>query len=220
MKNTIIALYINLLFVVFSNSAFAQYEVTTSVGDGPFGAFVLSPGETVDIDILLNEFDFGDPFFPRLGMGNSDGLNSFSIGVDLDGVGVSIESETDVAINSLFDDSSELSVDLLPTGVEFTGGTLNANGIEVPENDFGFFSLVLATVTVTGVVPDSEVSITASAHTNGEPIVFADGSEVAAENLGLGGIQILVSVPEPSSSLLLFGIGGFALTARKRRRAV
>ena len=60
MKNSIIALCINLLFVVFANSAFAdEFEVTTSVGDGPSGAFVVSAGETVDIDIILSEFDFG-----------------------------------------------------------------------------------------------------------------------------------------------------------------
>jgi len=171
--------------------------VTTSVGDGPSGAFVVSAGETVDIDIILSEFDFGQSSFPRLGIGNSDGVTSFSFGVEFSGSGVTIESEADVAINPVFDNASELSVEL--------------------------HSLVLATVTVTGVVPDSETSIIASLHTNGEPVLFADGSEEATRNFSLGGIEILVTpaaVPEPSASLLLFGMGSFVLTVRKRRRAV
>ena len=224
MKNSIIALCINLLFVVFANSAFAdEFEVTTSVGDGPSGAFVVSAGETVDIDIILSEFDFGQSSIPRLGIGNSDGVTSFSFGVEFIGSGVIIESEADVAINSVFDNASELSVELLSDGAQFTAGTSAADGIEVLPDLFNNHSLVLATVTVTGVVPDSETSIIASLHTNGEPVLFADGSEEATRNFSLGGIEILVTpaaVPEPSASLLLFGMGSFVLTVRKRRRAV
>ncbi len=186
-------------------------------------SYTVVEGSTVDITFLLREtVTNGD--VARLAVGGNDGLFAFGLNADFGsftgGAGSTVASASDVAIEAIFDDAGANSVALVGSSVDVNGNTSNGNGIEIAATAPDVYELTLATLTVTAGDLGSVTTFTLDDHTNTAGIfsLFADAfvaDSVAA--YGSTEVTVVSAIPEPASTLILFGVATMGLVRRRRR---
>lgn len=181
----------------------------------------VAPGSTVDIDFFLRETATGGST-PRLAPGNGNGLFSYGLNIDFSSftgtAGSTIASDTDVAINAIFDDFTANDVTLVGSSADVTGVTTNANGEDGTEISTDVYEILLGTATVTAGDEGSVTTLTLADHTDtgGVFSTFADFFNVdAVATYGTANVNV-VAIPEPASGLILAGLAGVAMIRRRR----
>lgn len=184
-------------------------------------SYIVAPGGTIDVTILLRETVTGGDT-ARLAPGNNDGIFFMGVGLDFSSVasgpGSIIGAETDVTINPQFNDSfvNDIDLDLGASMLIVDAATTDPNGIEVGPVSANVYEVELATITFTAGALGSVTDLTLSDNPDLASLtVFADSFVIdSIASYGSSSISV-ATVPEPTA---LGALGLIALGLLRRKR--
>lgn len=216
----------------FSQNYTLGYDIT---GDGSTAgsfAYNVAPGDTVDVTVTLTE-DVTGGGMSRLAPGNSDGLFSFSLGVDFSNFSGGANGST---FNSLLLDplfttgfaGSGMDQTLGPGVISFEGTEDFAGNDVDGENGVGgtmiatdIWQVELATLTFDAGDVGTTTLLNLQPHVDpaANPFVFGDGAAPPINfvtDSSTVAIVVGTAIPEPGSATVVAFIAGIGMLRRRR----